>query len=838
VRACFSVDRFYFLGVDASSGAIELGSFTPGTSSAISILATVEASGFTASNATLEIEAVGNPTNSAVVLTYGDNSGTNTVSLKRYNSAGTQQGSTVTVASQARPFALACEADEADDRVNLLISQHDGSGVVTDVDLRTYDFAGNLLDGPTACNTGYRASLCRLPARAGWAEHIAVASSGLSSGATEPLVVEWFDQDTHALTASTQVGNAVLAAGVVPAGAEGQPSGVVLGGYVSAEFDIDTNALFYVSTTMVHMATRDLRNSARNASDFYAPLGISLDTSTGRVAWCSLYFTGLDIENFTITTFRLNGTERRQSASAGGLLYLTGGPVQVYDGHSVTEAGFGEVPGIKSIEFVDITGGNLADNATYSYVMVWEYALPDGTFYESPPSPPFEFTTDGAADGAAVTVFGPHSARVALGDAVYGAQVTGVLYRTVWDSTNLSQGSQFHEVQRFECPSTLADYGDDVIVNDGLSDTAAATRPVLYTQAGPVEHNAPEASSYISASSARITLGGQARVAEFQESKEQELDEAVNFSGLSAFIGRAPQPIVGVLSLDGIRILYTRTDIYTASGDGPENDASGALPAPVKLDSPGGLADWRSLLNAPDGVWLQLDATKLYRMPRGQGSPEWLGIDVQDTLAAFPVVTGAARVRQDDAIAFACQTTGEDDARILVRSLRTGLWTEDSPPLQSSSGIEALCSFGDLCAYISGGVVYQQHATSFADGTATAIGLEWESHRLYPFTVGGNGAVHDLQATCEFRSSGELQLFVSYDDGVNFETYDSFTINGLTAGATVKKRWSLQRSDLQSIVWRLVWTPDEVGEGLIVNQVTLLVDDASGLEDLDPADMA
>jgi hypothetical protein len=276
------------------------------------------------------------------------------------------------------------------------------------------------------------------------------------------------------------------------------------------------------------------------------------------------------------------------------------------------------------------------------------------------------------------------------------------------------------------------------------------------------------------------------------------------------------------------------------SGDGPQNDASGALPQPVKLDSPGGLRAWPSLLNAPDGVWFQLDASKLYRMPRGQGSPEWLGVDVQDTLAAFPVVSGAARVRQDDTIAFACSNTGGTAARVVVRSLRTGLWTEDSPPTQASKGIEALCAFGDLVAYVSGGVVYAQSAASFADSVSTPIALQWKTHPLYPFQVGGNGMIRDLQATCEFRGpgSGTLALRISYDDGVSFVTYDSFAISGLTVGATMKKRWAIQRSDVQSVVCELTYTPDAADEGIVVNQLTLLVDDASGLEELDPADLA
>lgn len=833
-RVTWASDRFYFLGYDNANTDLELGSFIPGSSAAISTLATVEASA--TSTMTLEIEAVGHGSGSVVIVVYGDGAVASTnVLVKRYDSAGAQQGSTLTLAAQVRPLNLAIEADETNNTVNLVVGAYDGVGVVTGVSLRTYNFSNVLQNGPTALTAGYHAAICRLGAVTGWVEHVAVVSSAVTS--TGDITVQWVVQSSHTIDVTRAIGNAMLASAIIPAGVVGQPSGVVFGGFVSAEHDADTNALWYLSATMAHMATRDLRNSARNATDFYACLGLALDTSTGRLAWASLYFSGRDVENFTITTLDLQNHKRRSSCSAGGNLYLAGGPVQLYDGHSLTEAAFNEVPGIVSIS--QTTAGSLTLLGTYSYVMVWEYSLPDGTFYESPPSPPFDVTLTGANNQAVVTVFGPHSTRVALGDSTYGAEVTGVLYRTVWDAASSSQGSQFKEVQRFTCPGSLASYGDNVVVNDTLSDTTAETNPTLYTQGGPVENNAPEMASYLSASAARISAAGLARTAEMQESKEQELDEAVNFNGLSAFYTRAPNPINGVLSLDGTRILFTKTSIYTVSGDGPQNDASGALPQPIQLDSPGGLRDARSLLQAPDGVWFQLDASKLYRMPRGGGAPEWLGIDIQDTLTSFPIITGACRCRADDAIYFAAQDTeAGTSGRILVRSLRTGLWSEDSPPLTTSRGIEALCSYGALAAYASGGTVYQQHATSFADTVSTVITTQWKTHPIYPFELGGNGQVLDFQITGEYRSAGDLALRISYDDGINFTTYDTFTLSGLTAGDAVKRRWAIQQSDTQSVVIELTFTPSVAGEGLIINQGTLLVAPENGLEDLDPANMA
>lgn len=823
-RVCYSVDRFYFAVHDGTN--LRLLSFLPGSSGgAFNSLVTIASSG----NDIFEIEAVGHASTSPVIVVYAADVGTITVSAKRYNSAGTQQGTTLAITSVTAPQNLAIEADEVANTVNVVINNGTSRAIV----LRTFNFANTLLTGPTTLVSGNRPGICRLPARTGWLESIAV----VSTDATDPFItVQWIVIASHVLTASQVLSNAYQLTSVIPASTEGQPSGVVFGGYVEPADDTDsTNALWYVSTTMIHMATRDLRGSAQEARSFFIPLGLSLDTSTGRLAWASLFFSGIAIEAPTITTLALNSTARRQSASAGGLLYLAGGPVQVYDGHALTEAGFNEVPRIVSVTAA--TSGSLANNATYDYVLVIEYALPDGTFYQGPPSPASTLATGASDDEGVLTISGPHTARVALGSVLYGAEPTAVIYRTTWDALNLSQGTTFHEVKRAGCPSTLSDYGDDIVIHDTLSDATASENPVLYTQGGPVENNAPDMATYISASSARVSVAGLARTSEFQESKEQQLDQAVNWSVLSSFSTRSPQPINGILSLDGTRILFSRPDIYTVTGDGPDDAAAGALPPPVSLGSPSGLRDWRSLLLGPDGVWFQLDDAKLYRMPRGGGSPEWLGVEVQDTLALFPVITGAARCRQDDTIVFAAENAASSSAKIIVRSLRTGVWLEDDPQLETSQGIEAICSYGDRVAYVSGGVVYAQQATSFAEGASSIIVCQWRTEPIYPFEMGGNGWIHDVQATGEFRSAGTLAMRVSYDDGVSFAAYDSFVLTG-TAGDTVKRRWSLQRSDIQSVVFELTYTPSVAGEGLILNQLTLLVDAVQALEDLDPSEQA
>lgn len=841
-RVCFAAGLFFIAAIAGAN--LNLIRYDPSNDN-LSSLVTIDS----ATATVFDIEAVSNPTNSVVVVIYGQQSGGNAnANIKRYNASGVQQGTTLSYSAvvAAGNYFLAVEADEADNTINSTLAVTGGGTIAQ---LRSHNFANALLDGPTAIAAGGHTGLCRLPARTGWVDHVGIVSTNSSQ---DTVTVEYREIDTHTLTDSQVIGNAVNRTTAISASAAGQPSGIVFGGYVTGEgallpldtgdelgvftgtsIEQSTNCLWYVSTSMIHMATRDLRASAQGARLFQTMLGISLDASTGRLAWNSLYLAGIGIESPTVTTLALNAAARRQTAMVGGQLYLAGGPVQIYDGRLLSEAQFNEVPSILSL--AGDTDGNLAVNATYSYVLVFEYALPDGSFIQGPPSLVATITTGGTQDEVNVTIAGPHSQRIALAGAARGAEVTAVLYRTIWNATNASQGSTFHEVSRSRCPATLDDYGDNIVISDTLSDANAAVRAILYVQGGPVENNAPEMATYLSASSARLDVAGLARRSEFQESKEQALDQAINFSGLSAFFTRCSDPIEGIVSLDGIRLILARSDVYTVSGEGPQDDAAGSLPPPVALGSPSGLRDWKSLLVAPDGVWAQLDDAKLYRFPRGGGSPEWLGIEVQDTLAAFPEISGAARVRADDTIVFACSNAALTSARILARSLRTGIWLEDEPPLQTSRGIEALASYGDLVAYVSGGVVYQQHPTSYADGAGSVITTEWQTEPIYPFGLGGNGWIHDAQVTGEFRSAGTLAMRASYDDGVSFEAHDSFVLSG-TAGDTFKRKWALKRSDIQNVVVELIFTPSSAGEGIIINQLTLLVDDAPGLEDLDPGD--
>jgi hypothetical protein len=624
---------------------------------------------------------------------------------------------------------------------------------------------------------------------------------------------------------------------------------LVFGGYVApniASTTSATNALFFVSPAGVtqqlgytHMATRDF---VRATPRSYRNVGLHIDSSTSRVTWCALRDSGSGKSQAAVTTFARFSTERRQAVTFGGLRYYAGAPMQVYDGRCFTEP-FQEVPGIISAT-PSAVGGSMTSLGTYSYVVHWECTLADGSFWQSAPSTPTSVTLGAADNRVTLSVSTPHHTAIGGGfNASTMPDLTAVVSRTTLIGG--VQGSTYLRCQTATITAGLISYGVALAVLDTLDDATLSTREALYTQSergplsGCLEHDGPRASAYVTASESRLYLAGQLRANQFQVSKESFIEEPFTFSEFSSFFGQVAGRIKAIYSLDQYRLLFTADDIFAVPGAGPDDLGGGLLEAPIRIPTPSGLEDWRSLLEGPDGLYFQLDDAKLYLLPRGGGAPVWIGIDVQDTLASFPAITGACKNRRDDVLLFACQDTATGtNARILTRSQRTGVWIEDTPPLTSSRGIEAIVGYGDTCAYVSGGAVYVQSTSSFADGTSTVIPTVIKTQPLCPFGLGGYGLIYDVLLVGEYRSAGTLALRVSYNDGVSFTSLASFTLTGLTVGQTVRRKWALPQVGSTSVVLEWTFTPSAAGEGFIANLAVLNVEPDAVLPELLPAEAA
>lgn len=832
-RCTWSVDTFYFI-IAQSTGNVEVRGFTPGVSTSTTFPVVTVVAGGTVANV-IDIVPVTNGSTGRFITGFGKAADTR---INRYQSTGVQIGATIVIAV-VLSGSITIEGDQVDNTINFC-------GVVGgNAQLRTFNFTtGALTLGPTAVGAGTTASMCRLPVLGANAQSIATAVNT----ATGTLQIELRTQAAHTLTNTVNVGQVLLQGRLCEGQSGTQNRCVVFSGLVAPDIlnAINTgigisNALFFIGliNPQAHMMTRDYTRSLGMQQH-----NLQLDTSTGKLAWLGCNNPAGDlIPQPSISMVDFRATKRRQGARYASLLYFAGGTVQVYDGTIPCELFFNELPGI--ISATPAAGGALTASAQYDYVHHWEYIGADGSLQESEPSAVFAGNTGGAQTQNTLVVTTPHSMRIALSSSLLGAGAISVLSRTVWDATTSTKGSQFRRCVTQVIPGGMANYGQTLSIVDQRSDATLATQGVVYTQgstgalSGPLPNNAPEACSYIVADASRLFLGGLNRQFETQVSMGTDIEKPFRFSELSPFFNQVSEPVIGVSAFDSNKLVFTVNQLFALGREGPDDQGGGALDPPQEIPTPAGLQDWRSLLKVPDGLYFQLDDSKLYKLPEGGQSPFWAAVDIQDVLTAFPVITGAARCKQDDTAVFACGNTGLTSSSFIVQSLRTGVWTVDTVPLSGGVAVAALTNFGDTVAYVSGGRVFTQDAAIYSDTSNTVITCQWKTHPIYPFELGGWGEVVDLLVSGEFRSAGTLALRVSYDDGVSFTTYPSFVITGLTVGATVQKKWALTTSDTTSLVMEWTFTPSSPGAGLILHSAALLVNQEAGkLRELNPGDQA
>lgn len=834
-RVVYSGGTFYVAGLNGPAN-IYVYSFTPGTSTAFSVfLIDSSPNGVTA----FDMCAVSNATTGRVAVGIDRNALDLTV--KVYNASAVQVGTTCTVTGTST-IHLAMDADQADNTINLYTVETATTGR-----LRTFNFSGTLLDGPTATTSGPLGGICRLPAASGFNEHVAVCVNDGSSN----VVVQFFDVDAHTVSDSVTIQQAILTTKPISGQSANQNMAVAFGALVGTDLTALTgltNALFFATPDGAHMSTRDLLTAVRQ--NVVSTVTMSRDEDTGIVCWPARRDSGAGTCP-AISTVDFQSNDRRQSAPFGGLLYFAGATPAVYDGRFPVPLNFGETPGIVSLT-PSTSSGSLASSATYTYVVHWEYVLADGSVVVGPVSSPLQAATGSGDHRITAVVTTPHTLAIALGDALYGANVVAVLSRTTWENTARIEQSTFRRGNVEPVSVGMANYGEPLSITDQVSDTALADEAAVYTQgsrgpvSAPLQHFAPLACSYLTATEARLLTGGLARSADVQVSKAAFIGEAFEFNPLSQYFSTVSGPVRGVRNIDGAKLVFTSDRIYVIAGDGPNDIGEGALDYPREIPTPSGLSNPWSFLDAPDGLWFQLDDTKLFRIPRGGGAPTWEGIDVQDTLLEYPEIVGAAKCQTDNVAVFACNRSG-GGARLIVRDFRTEQWFVDEVQLDGATRIDSITTWGSTIAYsASGKVFYQEHPLGLWDvdspssGSTLFIETQARTHPLYPFGLGGYGQIYECLLTVEWLSACVIECRVSYDDGVNFTTLASFDLSTGTPGQTIQRKWTLPQDITSSVVFEFTVTQSgsSLGEGVAFNGFDLLFEAEAGLRELSADEMA
>ncbi len=413
LRVCYQGGRFY-IGAKLSNNTIRILRYAPGSSQFVGTH--VSSAAGTGPFSSWDLAPATNLTNgtpTGLVVAYCSAS----MGIKRFDHTGAQLGSTISFAASSAT-SVQVEADETDSSTTIFWVEG-GSAK-----LKSYTLAGSVQAGPTTIASATSGSLCRLFAQGALATSVVVVYND-GSGNTQCKV---FAQASHAAGSSIPLQQVTVQSRPVNAQCASNTTAFCLSALVSSAAPTPTNALLWVSTTTIHMASRDTLGGKPVSSRM---LNLTRDATTGQLCWVALRDPGVESLGMPVVTLvDFYSSKRRQSARFGSLLYLAGAPVTNYDGRFTAEAGFAEPPTIISI--TPGSGGSLAASAHYSYVAHFEYTFAEGSLILSAPSLPIEGDTGAGQTSNTVVITTPHSNRVAGGSALYGADVVAVLSRTTW----------------------------------------------------------------------------------------------------------------------------------------------------------------------------------------------------------------------------------------------------------------------------------------------------------------------------------------------------------------------------------------------------------------------
>lgn len=526
----------------------------------------------------------------------------------------------------------------------------------------------------------------------------------------------------------------------------------------------------------------------------------------------------------TVVQFRCMSPERRSTASFGGLLYIAGGYVSVWDGARNVEAGFFDTPIIKSAT-PSVSTGALTPLATYVYSVAYDWYDTTGKRHLSPVSDDFSVTMGAADNTVTLSVSTPKSVRIALGS---DSSAKMIVYRTKAAPDRLKRRT----VVGFPGVSLFASV---VSVVDLSADTALTANEVIYTQgtrgtlgSGMLQHQAPFSAQFLSPGRDRISSGGLLDPSQWQRSKRAFPVEPIEWNNKTQFSGSVTGRITDVFSQDEAEFVATQDQIFLIGGTGPDDAGAGEFDAPRGIPGDAvGVVDGRARLLTARGTWFQAFPDRMYLLPRGGGAAQWLSQPVRDTLAAFPRIVGGAICGTDDTAVWACNDSGSTDRRLVCLDLRTGDWYVDVLTELPSGPIQAICAYDGRIQLVIGNIVYRQD-NSYPASAFISMQVITGSIVLGDGTEGW-GRIKGFITTGKHRARHAIEGSVSFDDGVTFGTAGQcvaapVTINsGYSAGDTVSLRWRPKRRKGDRAVLKIVQTADSAtaSEGETLSNIQL-----------------
>ncbi len=460
---------------------------------------------------------------------------------------------------------------------------------------------------------------------------------------------------------------------------------------------------------------------------FFIPVGIktALESSNGDV------FTkeGLSILDFDTSSFS------GESASFGGILYLAGGVLSMYNGSAVIEHGFHLYP--ENVSSVAATsGGSLTDGA-YQHKIVYSFMDYKGNVHFSAPSVGLSTTVSGSGGNGKITLTIPTlrlTSKGAVTIEVYRAQVnlSTILYKvgTVANDTTT----------------------DTVSFQDTFSDASILSNAILYTTGGILENIVSPGSRVLATYQDRLFVVPLENQSVLNFSKHLSPGLPLEFNDTLTKSFDQIKTITGAMEMDDKLLIFERNRVFTLSGEGPLNTGEqDTFSAIGLLTSDTGCSGSSSLVLSPLGIMFS-SPKGIYLISRGL-EPSYIGASVED-YTLKEVITGAQLIQDQNQIRFL--TSGDVTLVFDYYYNKWGVFT-------NAGGLSSV-NWNGVYSYLrsTGGKVFKENAGVYLDDNAFIV-LRIVTSWIKLTNVQGFQRAYRANILGEFLSDHKLKIKVAYD---------------------------------------------------------------------------
>ncbi len=537
-------------------------------------------------------------------------------------------------------------------------------------------------------------------------------------------------------------------------------------------------------------------------------------------------------------------TEARRLAVAGRGGLCPGAAPYWFDGYSTLPYGFVHAPLILSISHVAAVTTVAAGD--YSYVAVYEWRDASGVLHRSIPSSPRSVTAV-AGDSITITVATSTLSQHQLPP--YGAAnasaanpVSIALYRTTVGGTVFYRLTSEPDSQLlFNDPTAasvaLTDTKADADIGPGgTAALALSAQAQLYTAVGELADVPPPALVTCATHRGRLVgIGSDLRTVWFSKDATEDATVAPGFN--EALTLAFARDKTALASLDDKLVVFGESAIDVVFGDGPDSGGQSSTWQIAAVQSDVGCVNAKSVCTAPTGA--VFESSRGIEMLSRELTVTWIGKVIEDTLAAYPTITSAVLVADEQEVRFTCTAVGGATGIVLAWNYAYNIWfTRKYADLAATSAasipfVDAALIDGVYTMLTAAGQVYQETSSHKLDNGTGFVGRDVV---LAPISPAGNQSWHRVQQVSLLGTSvtnHDLTVSIARDYATSYEQTETFLAGSVatTVGPLEQCRVTLAKQKCQAIKIRIQDVtpttpgtyPVSTGDGPILEAVALRV---------------